>query len=84
MAARPFGGPLSADADRARGRSSLAMGLFVPGRTWGLEEAEAEAVRRFGEARPVAAADRARGRVWVARGTFMSAWFSRTASVRTK
>ena len=39
------------------------------------QEAEAEAVRRFGEARLVAAADRARGRLWVARGTFMSAWW---------
>jgi hypothetical protein len=38
------------------------------------EEAEAEAVRRFGEARLVAAADRARGPLWVARGTFISAW----------
>jgi len=37
------------------------------------EEAEAEAVRRFGEARLVAAADR-RGRLWTARGTFISAW----------
>jgi hypothetical protein len=37
------------------------------------EEAEAEAVRRFGEARLVAAADR-RGPLWVARGTFISAW----------
>ncbi len=39
------------------------------------EDAEAEAVRRFGEARLVAAADRARGRLWVARGTSMSAWW---------
>jgi hypothetical protein len=39
------------------------------------QEAEAEAVQRFGEARLVAAADRARGRLWVARGTFMSAWW---------
>jgi len=39
------------------------------------EEAEGEAVRRFGEARLVAAADRARGRLRLARGTFMSAWW---------
>ena len=32
------------------------------------EDAEAEAVRRFGKARLVAAADRAHGRLWVARG----------------
>jgi len=38
------------------------------------EDAEAEAVRRFGEARLVAAADRAHGRLWVARGMFISAW----------
>ena len=38
------------------------------------EEAEAEAVSRFGDARLVAAADRSRGRLWVARGVFISAW----------
>ena len=38
------------------------------------EDAEAEAVRRFGKARLVAAADRAHGRLWVARGIFISAW----------
>ncbi len=38
------------------------------------EEAEAEAVRRFGQARFVAVADRTRGRWWVARGAFVSAW----------
>ena len=41
---------------------------------YGPEEAEAEAVRRFGQARLVAAADRARGRLFVARGMFISAW----------
>jgi hypothetical protein len=38
------------------------------------EEAEAEAVRRFGMAGLLAGADRARGRLWLARGSFMSAW----------
>jgi hypothetical protein len=36
---------------------------------------EAEAVRRLGEARLVAAADRVRGQFWVARGTLISAWW---------
>jgi hypothetical protein len=36
--------------------------------------AEAEAVRRFGEARLVALADRSRDRFWLVRGTFVSAW----------
>ena len=40
----------------------------------GQEQAEAEAVHRFGQARLVATSDRARDRSWVARGTFMSAW----------
>ncbi len=37
-------------------------------------DAEAEAVRRFGDARLLAVADRRRGRVWVARATLVSAW----------